>query len=302
MKEGYGGGHAGSLLVLSLYAMNRISGLISFMIRKQTPPSRRSISDAFIRNFFATSGCQCLRYLDQSAGGDGKKEQPSTAIMDPKLFAEKVYLVTGGNRGIGAAVSQQLLGYGAIVYAADIQPAVSDELAEGKNQNLYYVQCDVRDRAACRALIEQVVSSQSRLDGVVNNAGICPLEGERPSDSVFDEVVAVNLTGVWNIGSVALDYMQKQGFGNIVNLGSVSSTIGVPRLPAYTTTKHAVLGLTRTWALDFAKYGIRVNCIAPGERFALATHYVTDCRIRCYGYGYVPQSIENSYGPSLRFG
>jgi NAD(P)-dependent dehydrogenase (short-subunit alcohol dehydrogenase family) len=203
--------------------------------------------------------------------------------MDPKLFAEKVYLVTGGNRGIGAAVSQQLLRYGAIVYAADIQAAVSAELA-GENQNLYYIQCDVRDRAACRALIEQVVSSHSRLDGVVNNAGICPLEGERPSDSVFDEVVAVNLTGVWNIGSAALDYMQMQGFGNIVNLGSVSSTVGVPRLPAYTATKHAILGLTRTWALDFAKYGVRVNCIAPGEPFALATIYVTNCRLRSYGY------------------
>ncbi|KAF9886576.1 hypothetical protein FE257_011348 [Aspergillus nanangensis] len=184
--------------------------------------------------------------------------------MEPNLFSDKVYLVTGGHRGIGLAVAGQLLGYGGHVYVQDLPANPSAELTEIANNRLYYHQVDVRDRAACRALVVAIIEKHGRLDGVVNNAAICPLEGEMPSDSTFDEVVDINFRGVWNVGTAALAQMQKQGSGSIVNIGSLSSIAGVARLPGYSATKHAILGLTRTWALDFAQYGVRVNCIAPG--------------------------------------
>lgn len=224
--------------------------------------------------------------------------------MNPSLFAGNVYLVTGGSRGIGFAVVQQLLGYGGIVYAADVQPEASAELASIASIHLHYVQTDVRNREACRSLVETIAKSHSRLDGVVNNAGICPLEGEAPPDAMFDDIVDVNLTGVWNIGAAALAQMKKQGSGSLVNLGSVSSLVGVARLPAYTATKHAVLGLTRTWAVDFAKYGVRVNCIAPGKlaSISLLRGSVADGRLRRHGHGHGPESVEDSHGPQIWIG
>ncbi|KAL6231986.1 hypothetical protein BDW75DRAFT_233167 [Aspergillus navahoensis] len=178
--------------------------------------------------------------------------------MDPKLFSNRVYLVTGGQRGIGLAVVRQLLEYGAYVYVQDLPPTASAELVALASEQLQYSQTDVRDRAGCRALIAAIVEKHKRLDRVVNNAGICPLEGELPSDEIYDEVIDINLNGVWNVGTAALAQMQKQGFGSL------------SLVPAYSATKHAILGLTRTWALDFAQYGVRVNCIAPGGNPALS--------------------------------
>lgn len=127
----------------------------------------------------------------------------------------------------------------------------------------------MRDRKRCHEVVTSIVEKHGRLDGLVNNAGICPLEGEMPGDDVFEEVYGVNVRGVWNMGTEALTVMREQKGGNVVNIGSISSSHGVARIPLYTSSKHAVLGLTRTWALDFAKYGVRVNCVAPGESWPI---------------------------------
>ncbi|OGE54877.1 hypothetical protein PENARI_c005G02786 [Penicillium arizonense] len=185
--------------------------------------------------------------------------------MDPSLFSSKVYLVTGGNRGIGFAITSQLLDYDAFVYVVDIGQEPSPALQAIANERLYYHSGDVRDRIECQALLQKIVGTHSRLDGLVNNAAICPLEGASPDDSMFDEVIDVNLNGVWNYGTAAIHQMKTQSSGgSIVNIGSTSSLVGVGRLPAYTASKHAVLGLTRSWAIEFAGQGIRVNCVAPG--------------------------------------
>ncbi|KAF2802340.1 NAD(P)-binding protein [Mytilinidion resinicola] len=184
--------------------------------------------------------------------------------MDPKLFESNVYAVTGGAVGIGFAVVAQLINYGAYVYALDLGAEQSKELSGLPQERLGYIQCDVVDRKQCAAAVATIVAKHDRLDGLVNNAGICLLEGEAPPDDLFEKVYAVNVTGSWNMAFEAFPQMKKQGSGAVVNIGSTSSLVGVPRIPAYTSSKHAVAGLTKTWALDHAKYGIRVNLVGPG--------------------------------------
>ena len=194
--------------------------------------------------------------------------------MESLFFQSKVYAVTGGATGIGLAITSQLLKNGAYVFALDVHVEESKELAaldETQRQRLLYVQNDVRDRKICHETIAMIVAKHGRLDGLVNNAGVCPLEGEMPEAHMYDEVFDVNVRGVWNMGAEALVQMKRQGHGSIVNIGSTSSLVGVARIPLYTASKHAVLGLTRTWALDFAKYGVRVNCVGPGEYFHLVS-------------------------------
>jgi NAD(P)-dependent dehydrogenase (short-subunit alcohol dehydrogenase family) len=186
--------------------------------------------------------------------------------MDPSLFASKVYLVTGGNEGIGLSITKKLLSYGAFVYVIDISKTPSAAFQAIANENVHYQSGDVRNVESCQDLIQKIIATHSRLDGLVNNAAICPLEGPLPEDSLFDEVIDVNLKGVWNYGTAALKQMKTQSSGgSIVNIGSTSSLVGVGTLPAYTASKHAVLGLTRAWAVEFAGKSIRVNCVAPGE-------------------------------------
>jgi NAD(P)-dependent dehydrogenase (short-subunit alcohol dehydrogenase family) len=113
--------------------------------------------------------------------------------------------------------------------------------------------------------VSTIVTKHARLDGLVKNAGICPLEAPLPDNSLFDDIIDINLKGTWNSGLPALHQMKTQSWGaSIVNIGSTSSLVGVARLPGYTASKHAVLSLTRAWAQVFVGNNIRVNCVAPG--------------------------------------
>ncbi|KAG9571377.1 hypothetical protein KCU71_g194, partial [Aureobasidium melanogenum] len=167
--------------------------------------------------------------------------------MDSNLFSGKVYVVTGGGGGIGFGIVRQLAGYGAHVFALDLRkenPASFDELDKNRTT---FIEVDVSDREACSNAIDRVLSKHDRIDGLVNNA-----------------VIDTNLGGAFNMGSLVLPKMKEQKSGVIVNVGSTSCLSGKNRLPLYASSKHALLGLTRSWALDFAKYGIRVNCVGPG--------------------------------------
>ena len=186
--------------------------------------------------------------------------------MDSSLFRSKVYVVTGGAKGIGFAIASPLLSHGAHVHVLDIverQPKAL-HVANGQGSMTYHV-ADVRDRARCHEVFKTVIQKHGKIDGVVNNAGICQLEGEAPTDDLYDECYDVNVRGTWISGTEGLMQMKKQGSGAVVNVGSTASETGVARLPLYASTKHAQLGITRSWAMDYAKYGIRVNMVAPGK-------------------------------------
>lgn len=180
------------------------------------------------------------------------------------MFKDRIYVVTGGAAGIGLAVAAQLLKGGAYVFVLDLHKEATPELAALPGDRLIYMQNDVGNREICHKTIDSIIEKHGKIDGLVNNAGICDLEGESPDDSLYNTVFDTNVRGVWNMGMEVLVRMKDQGKGSVVNIGSVSSMCGVPRIPLYTASKHAVLGFTRTWALDYAKYGVRVNCVAPG--------------------------------------
>jgi NAD(P)-dependent dehydrogenase (short-subunit alcohol dehydrogenase family) len=164
---------------------------------------------------------------------------------------------------------------GAIVYIADISGNAPQALQN--RPNIHFVgKCDITSRAACHDFINAI---PGRLDGLVNCAGICPIEGKMASDEIFTKIMSVNVVGTWNMGTEAISRMTQQesqagvgllpgtertlGAGRIVNFASGAGLRGIAGLGAYCTSKHAVVGMTRSWAKEWPT--LRVNAVAPGK-------------------------------------
>jgi NAD(P)-dependent dehydrogenase (short-subunit alcohol dehydrogenase family) len=175
----------------------------------------------------------------------------------------RVALVTGAGRGIGAAVAERL-SRGAIVVAADRDGASAQRVAAAIGGEPATV--DVSDAEAVSALVTGIVERHGRLDWACNNAGVTGIESplDEYPHKVFERVLAVNTGGVFACMQAELGQMAAQGEGAIVNVVSGSASLGVPGHSAYVASKHAVAGLTRTAAIEYAPLGVRVNAVAPG--------------------------------------
>lgn len=190
------------------------------------------------------------------------------------MMRSRVVLITGGGSGFGRAAALQLAGAGARLALGDLNAASAAEtarLARERGGEAWSQALDVTDEGSVRDFTDGALRQYGRLDGAFNSAGVLGPLGPMAEVALadFDRVMAVNARGVWlcmqaQLRAMLLNAPAPEGGYSIVNAASIAGLIGSPMLPAYTASKHAVVGMTRAAARFYGKSRIRVNCVCPG--------------------------------------
>ena len=223
-----------------------------------------------------------------------------------KVFKNKVVTITGSSYGIGKSTAICFAKKGASVVLSDWQNDVDTlDTIKSFGGEAVFVKCDVSNESDVKNLVSETIKHYGRLNYAFNNAGI---EGEQgtiheSNNDNWEKVIGINLTGAYYCMKHQIPEMLRAGGGSIVNNSSIAGLVGFNGIPAYVASKHALVGLTKNAALDYAKQNIRVNAVCPGviqtpmiERFTEGSQEVIEQLIAAKPIGRVgtPEEIANT--------